>query len=59
MHTYVISYDAFNGYGDTEICAHSRAEVENECRIILNDLGGGCADVFNSTGEKWLFCVEV
>lgn len=59
MHTYIISYDAFEGYGDTEIYANSRAEVEKECRKILSDLGGGCADVFNSDGETWLFDVEV
>lgn len=58
MHTYVISYDCFDGYGDTEIDAKSRAEVEDECRNILRELGGGCADVFNADGSKLLFCVE-
>lgn len=59
MHTYVISYDAFDGYGDFELEAHSRREVENECRSILEELGGGCASVFNSDGDKWLFDIEV
>lgn len=59
MHTYVISYDCFDGYGDTEICANSLYEAENECRNILEELGGGFADVFDSDGEKWLFDVEV
>lgn len=59
MHTYVISYDAFNGCGDTEVTANSREQVAAECVAILDELGGGTADVFNSTGETWLFCVEL
>lgn len=59
MHTYIISYDAFEGCGDTEVTANTRKQVADECRYILELLGGGTADVFNSTGETWLFCVEL